>query len=581
MRRSWPVLALLALLSAGSFAGCTQGRSMDPGFIPVPATDLRVRDLGTRDARERVGGVVVLNDNRYDELQARVEAMADPQSPSFHKFLSPEEFMERYAPSADQERTVIEALRASGFSIDRRYDNRGAIDVSAPAAVAERFFSTKIDDLVVDGQRRYGNVRPILVPAAIAPLVLGVILNDWERAHAHSARLTDRPPPALMRTTARARGHAANPLGNGPGKPLPMVSPPSPYTNAWSAYDVAQTFDFPVQSGWDGRGVTAGILIDTVVLQSDLTAYFKQLGIHRRGSIEQVRVSGAPGTSNTLEATLDTETIAGLSPGANVIVYEVPNLSFANMTDGFTYVVSKHQAAVVNSSFGACDQEDVSFDKAVQQQAVNGNAMGMSFAASSGDQGVQCYAQPYEKGVEAPASSPNVTGVGGNQSVKSLTSTAAWNTCAVPHVNHVDCSTNGGISSVWSFPHFQKGVRGSFASAKRRNVPDLAFPAYDDYIVLDGQGVWIVGTSWASPQYVSLLVQAAHACKTTFGAANVTTYAVYKKYGAGVVTRDVTKGNNSYGGVHGYRAASGYDDTTGLGLPQGSAYAAAMCGKTP
>ncbi|HTX58949.1 MAG TPA: S53 family peptidase [Verrucomicrobiae bacterium] len=563
---------LLAAASVALLGACAQS-----GSIPAPLPQTALRDLGERAPGARVSGVVVLRDNHYDELVARVDAMADPDSASFHRFVTPEAFMERYAPTAQQQQSVIAALRSGGFSIDRTYPNRGLIDVSASSADAERFFSTAIHDFDLGGTRRFGNVEPLVVPQAIAPYVLGAILNDWESARADSALLGNAPRG--LRRPAPVRRAQGNPLGNGPGKPLPDVPAPYPYSSAWSPYDLADAFDFPVQSGWNGAGVSAGIIIDSNVKSSDLAKYFRSFKIHRTGTIVQKDVLGPPNSGDALEATLDTETIAGLAPAADVIVYVIPDLLFTHMADGFNAVVAAHAVKLVNSSFGACDQEDVAFDEATEQTVVNGNALGMTFSASSGDQGVMCYDTPYQKGVEAPASDPHVSALGGNQSVTSMTSSRAWNTCTVPNVNHKDCATNGGISSHWTLPSYQQGIAGSFASKLRRNVPDLAFPAYDDYIVLDGQGEWIVGTSWASPTYVALMVQAAQACKTSFGAANVTTYALLRKLGEGVVTEDVVSGNNNYHGNVGYTAGKGFDDTTGLGLPLGSTYAAAMCKK--
>ncbi|MGE5716006.1 MAG: peptidase, partial [Acidobacteriota bacterium] len=85
------------------------------------------------------------------------------------------------------------------------------------------------------------------------------------------------------------------------------------------------------------------------------------------------------------------------------------------------------------------------------------------------------------------------------------------------------------------------------------------------------------GTSVAAPIWSGILahVNAARSAggRPRLGAANAALYAA-AGHGASPF-RDVTRGDNSYGGVTGYPATKGWDPTTGLG----SADAAALVKK--
>jgi kumamolisin len=582
----WAVLG-----AALSLAACVDHTpsSLPPGAVAELFSQSEVRDLGERAGNARVEGAVVLRDSRYDELLARVDAMADPDSPQFHHFLTFDEFMATYAPTALQQKTIIDALRSAGFSIDHTYKNRGVIDVSATTIDAEKFFSTSIHDFNIEGVRHFGNVRPIVIPASIARDVLSIELNDWPMHQ------PDRPifsaAPALESSAPFAfalLSHSGS-IGKGPGKKLPAIlKGPG---GGWGPYAVAQSFDFPVQSGWDGRGVTAGVMsFGGTISTTDLAAYLKTFRITRTAPLRQIFVTGAPHHPGG-EITLDVETIAGLSPGAAIDVY-VMRGSNAGYIDGFNYAVSEHRATAVSMSIGACESSYPSLNKSIDQAAANGSALGMTFSTGSGDQGPNCpqisptqpYYNQYIRGVWFPASSPHFTSVGGNQSGAAINSTQAWNTCAQAGSATSPCTTGGGFSRQWQIPAYQKDVRGAPASRRMRNVPDVAFPAYKTYWLFQSYtNVWALGTSWSSPIYAALIVQAAQACNTKFGAANVTTYSLVHELGEGKITLDVVSGNNTWlpPSAKGYLAGPGYDNTTGLGIPLGLKYAAALCGKTP
>ena len=125
-------------------------------------------------------------------------------------------------------------------------------------------------------------------------------------------------------------------------------------------------------------------------------------------------------------------------------------------------------------------------------------------------------------------------------------------------------------------------------SKTSRNVPDISFPAVFDDIYYSGQtyssGSYpvgfhglIVGTSWASPTAVSLLTEAVQICGP-LGFVNPAIYSVYKAHGEAPYFIDVTTGSNQFEGSNPYYSANvGYDNVSGIGMPNGMRFVDALC----
>jgi kumamolisin len=96
-------------------------------------------------------------------------------------------------------------------------------------------------------------------------------------------------------------------------------------------------------------------------------------------------------------------------------------------------------------------------------------------------------------------------------------------------------------------------------------VPDVSLvadPGTGAFLILNGKGIQIGGTSWSAPVWAgfcALINQArANADKPRLGFLNPQLYPL----GDGPCFRDITTGTN--GAFH---ANAGYDEVTGLGVP--------------
>ncbi|MBV8655889.1 MAG: hypothetical protein JO160_07565, partial [Candidatus Eremiobacteraeota bacterium] len=254
--------------------------------------------------------------------------------------------------------------------------------------------------------------------------------------------------------------------------PCPAAAAPTPTpafasNDGWGPASVQDGFCMPVNYGYDGTGQTAAIVIDKEVNPTDLSDYLSAWNITRSGSLSYVLVDhAAAANDNEGEASLDIETIAGLAPGANIIVYVTGDLSDQHIADAYQAALNDtHHPAVVNSSFGGCESITSSgtFDQTTNTLAQQGAAVGMTFSASSGDQGADCFngnQHHFPFGVQGPASGTYFVGVGGNQSTVPYVPSSGADVCssgtAVPAtinnpVEWSDCigAGGGGISQEW------------------------------------------------------------------------------------------------------------------------------------
>jgi subtilase family serine protease len=115
--------------------------------------------------------------------QAELEAVSDPDSPRYAKYLSSEEFESKYSPAAEDLAAVRSYLESEGFSITYAPRNRLFVTARATVADVERVFATRLGQYEADkGELRRAPIEPAQVPAVIAARVSGVLVLSTARA---------------------------------------------------------------------------------------------------------------------------------------------------------------------------------------------------------------------------------------------------------------------------------------------------------------------------------------------------------------------------------------------------------------
>jgi hypothetical protein len=342
-----------------------------------------------------------------------------------------------------------------------------------------------------------------------------------------------------------------------------------PLTNSSGtlATGIAKPFDFPVQHGCNGAGYTAAIAIDDAVNTSYVAKYLTAAGVTQTGTITNTAVDGG-GTADDPETDLDVQTISGLAPGANIIVYDMGSLADQNIEDAYNKALTDGKAAAVNSSFGGCEAGDTPFADSTNTIAEQGSAEGVEFSASSGDSGSnECGSNNNAIGPSAPSGGPYFLSVGG----LNFTDSSAGVLLTVTMGSESGDSGGGGVSQgVFAVPSYQSGLAGVIAGG--RNQPDIALP-FDPVAVYTGGAFGdYLGTSWSSPQSVAFAIETDELHGSKLGWLNPTIYSLFSSTKYATYFTPCTSGTN---GAY-TCSATQYNDAAGIGAPKAWALAQAL-----
>ena len=504
-------------------------------------------------------------------LEQLLREQQQPGSPNFRRFLTPEQFADRFGLSAADAAKVADWLRSEGLQVNAVARGRRWITFSGSAASVGNAFHTSFHRFAAKGETHIANIVAPSIPEALAGVIAGVGgLDDYDLR------------PAYVRSPIAARRRGPD------------------YTFAGAEHllapgDIATIYDIK-PLGFDGTGVSIAVIGASDINLQDIRAFQAEFGLPQNDP--RLKLTGPdPMTNGTaVEADIDLEWAAAAAPGAQLIyVYA------RSITTAAEYAVDQAVAPIINMSYGECEPFTTPFFQPIAQQA---NAEGITWVAPSGDAGAAgCEAQgelpQASKGpaVSIPSSIPEVTGVGGTEfsegtgnywgasnnfnggSALSYIPEAGWNDSLL--FGSLS-SSGGGASIFFPKPVWQTGP--GVPDDGARDVPDIAFsasPAHDAYWVAT-EGGWAVvgGTSVGSPLFAGVLavlneyLTAAGALATP-GLGNVNPDLYRLAQTVPNAFHDVTTGNNivpcAQGapscatGSFGYSAGPGYDQVTGLG----------------
>ena len=481
-----------------------------------------------------------------------------PGDPMQGRFLTPDEFAQRFGPTPEDYAAVADFARRAGLTVTGTHPNRLILDVAGPASAVESALRVHLGRYRGASGRlfRAPDADPS-VPAALAGRLAGVVGLDTFAVHRPHLR------PAL------------NPeSGSGPKGGLA----PSDIRNAYH-----------LTGGQGGAGQAVALYELDGYLASDITAYQGAFGLPALAPTT-VLVDGATGAAgaNTDEVALDIELAQALAPNlGHVYVYETPNDGLdAHYLDAYSRIATDNLAKQVSTSWGSPEstntQAFLQAENAIfQQMAVQGQSM---FSAT-GDNGAYDNAGANPDGslnpnalgtlsVDDPGSQPYVTGVGGTRLSSgpggAYQSEAAWGSPADTTLSPQGSGGGGGFSVQWPVPSYQAGISPAPAN---RSVPDVALNADPNtgYSVYTS-GAWHVfgGTSVGAPLWAGFTAlvngQRAAAGLAPVGFLNPPLYQIGASASYAGGFNDVKTGSNLF-----YPAHTGYDNASGLGTFSGDA----------
>lgn len=519
-----------------------------PGHMPKQAVISKAVFLKTLDADKIVPLTFVLPLRNQSELEDLVRRLHDPADPQYGKYLSSEEFAERFGPTQEDYDQVITYAQQLGLNIESTHSNRILLNVTGPAKTVEKGFQLSLYRYQLkNGRSVYAPDNNPAVPSSMASVLKGVIGLD---------------NMAVWRTYKKQKKEAAahankeshvHPSGPGGG------FAPNDLVVAYNLTDVASK----------GSGQSIALFELASYQRSDIVAYTNQFGLPSP-QLTNVLVDGGSQTGIDAEVTLDIELALALAPESQIIVYEGPN-SDRGVLDTYNRIATDNLAKQVSTSWGLGeDLATPSFLNAENSIFLQMAAHGQTIYAAAGDSGAyDDYPNNTSLVVDDPASQPYIVSVGGttlhvdSQSCAYLAE-SVWN-------QGFGRAGGGGVSKIWPIPAWQKNVPTTY-SKTHRNVPDVALNADTStgYAIFHNNQ-WAVygGTSCAAPLWAAFTAcvnqQLEASQQPALGFANPTFYAIGVSELAANNFHDIQTGNNLY-----YRAGNNYDNTTGWGSFNGA-----------
>ncbi|MGB7987485.1 MAG: protease pro-enzyme activation domain-containing protein, partial [Terracidiphilus sp.] len=362
--------------------------------------------------------------DREQALQQFLSDAHTPGSPSYHQWLTPEEFGLRFGARDEDTQTVAAWLESQGFTVSRVAKGKSLIEFSGTAGQIRAALHTEIHRYSMQGETHYANASEIKIPAALAPLVGGFSpLNDFYA----KPQIEVAGKALYARDTKKTTPLWTLPNQYGTSNPYQFTVAPEDF---YTQYDLAPLY----KSGVNGSGQTIGIINESNINLSLVQAYQSFFGV--TGTLPQVVIDGDdPGDlpNVDVEAYLDVELSGAVAPQATVNLYIAGASSLVDPLElAALRAVDDNQASVLSVSFGQCEvylgNAGNQFWSSLWEQAA---AQGQTVLVSSGDTGPQCN---YQTGwVSGLTSTPWNVSVGGTDfyyadyATGGASATSLWN----------------------------------------------------------------------------------------------------------------------------------------------------------
>ena len=351
----------------------------DRGAVPDQRPVTKIRMLLQRSAAQEAA------------LQQLMAQQLDPKSPKFHAWLTPQEFGQQFGPADSDVEAVKNWLSSQGFTDLKVNNGKTLIEFNGTAGAIRNAFHTEMHWLSVTGEDHFANMQEPKIPAALGPVVAGVVgLHNF------------RPKPLLRRL-----GKFRRDMTTGQITPLFTYNDVNGTFYGVGPADFATIYNVPNNltavppaTVYDGTGQTIAIVGQSNINPQDVNDYRSIFGLPPYSSdcstlpCLNVIVNGVdPGlvSGDEGESDLDVELSGAVAPKAEIIF----------VTTGFTqtdglggvdssaeYIVDNNLAPVLSESYGVCESglgtAGNQFYASMWQQAA---AEGITVVVSSGDSG--------------------------------------------------------------------------------------------------------------------------------------------------------------------------------------------------
>jgi kumamolisin len=553
-------LFLLAIFTIAAFG------SMDS--YAQYASTRHVRDVVRNGQAQPVGRLaesqlmtlnVVLPLSDQAGLDEFLSELYDPNSPSFHQYLTPAQFTARFGPSLADYNAAVSYVKANGFQVVGGSRDGMNIVIRGPVSAVEHAFHVTMRTYKHPSENR-NFYSPDREPTTSLSFQL------W---HVSGLDNFSIPHPRLVKKSDYAAAH-----GLSVNQVVPYATTGSGPSASFLGSDMRAAY---YGSGsLTGAGQNLGLLEFEGTDLADLNTYFANA--HQTNNVP-VTLLSVDGTSTSCtysrrngcddtEQTLDMTQAIGMAPGLASLTMYIGSTDTAMIAAMTTH---NPLPTTIGCSWGWTPDDPSTLDPYFKKMA----AQGQNFFAASGD------SSTWSSRNEAwPADDANVISVGGTDLI-TATAAGAWKS------ETAWADSGGGISpDSIAIPSWQQlaGVINSSnkGSTTYRNGPDVSANANFTFYTCADQTSCLAndygGTSFAAPMwaaYIALVNQQLKANgQSTIGFLNPTLYQQNTGSGYAADFHDVSSGTSGS-----YSAVTGFDLVTGWGSPN-TGLIAALTGST-
>ncbi|HTW81594.1 MAG TPA: protease pro-enzyme activation domain-containing protein [Terracidiphilus sp.] len=541
------ILAISAVLFAAAAFSHAQLQPVLTHHVRQATLNGQAPMLGRMPANQNMSLVLVLPLRNQDELDSLLSDLYNSNSPSYHKFLTVDEFTARFGPTQEDYNTLIEFAHENGLTVLSTSRNRVNLQVSGTVANVEKALNVHMN-LYQHPTENRTFYAPDREPTVNLPFQLWHVAGLDNFSIPHPAGLDRRPAGSKEKSGATT--------GSGPSA-------------SFLGSDMRAAY---YGGSLTGTGQSLGLLEYYGTDLTDLTTYYKNAG---QTNNVPITLDSTDGTSTSCtypkcddtEQTLDMTQALGMAPGLSSLVMYVGSTDSAI----FNAMATASPLNAQLSSSWTWSPADPNTDNPYFEEFA---LQGQNLFQAAGDDGKWTTSGT---GAEIfPADDVYITSVGGTDLE---TSSAAG-----PWASETAWSDGGGGISPdkYAIPSWQTTAAAGCSSCSKtyRNGPDVSANANFTYYVCADQEACTAneygGTSFATPLWAGYLAlvnqQSVANGNKTLGFINPSLYTLGEGSSYDSDFHDITSGSN------GYSATTGYDLATGWGSPNGSGLLNALAG---
>ena len=325
----------------------------------IPSVVAKLFPTGRLPASQRVELAIGMPLRNKEALTNLLQALYDPASPSFHQYLTGQEFTDKFGPTEQDYEALIAFARANNLTVTAKHPNRVLLDVSGSVADIEKalHLTLRVYQHPTENRTFFAPDTEPSLDTSVPILHIGG-LDNYVRAQPKS--ILKRPITEKGGVTKAGSGPSGTYMGR----------------DFRAAYVPGTTLT--------GAGQKVGLFQADGFFLSDIHAYETNAGLPDV-PITTVLIDGATGGVTDIgangEVSLDIEMVISMAPGlSELIVYEGTILNYIP-EDILNRMATDNAAKSLSCSWGWGGGPQAVIDQIFQQMI----AQGQTFFDASGD----------------------------------------------------------------------------------------------------------------------------------------------------------------------------------------------------